>query len=91
MFERNQAVNVTIFDIELEGTIAETGPMGRPMPFYPDSTVTKYGNGSNGRTAWGYKVRCPIVCSKTREVLLDRAGRPLIGIGYIEIQFISPL
>lgn len=84
-FERNQAVRVTTpYGIVLDGHISETGSMGRPMPFYPDSTVTKYGNGSMGRTAWGYKVRMPILNKDTLEPYEDRHGRPLMGIGYVE-------
>lgn len=84
-FERNQAVRVTTPQgIVLDGTISETGPMGRPMPFYPDSTVTKYGNGTMGRTAWGYKVRMPILNKETLELHQDRHGQPLMGLGYVE-------
>lgn len=79
-FTRNQAVIVSTNGITVEGTIAD----GKLSPFYPDSTVTKYGNGSSGRTAWGYQVRSPIV-REDGTLYTDRNGRPLMGLGYVEV------
>ena len=84
MFTRNQRVKILTPAGLVDGTISETGPMGRPMPFYPDSTVTKYGGGTTGRCAWGYKVRSPIINKDTLQPYVDGHGRPMMGIAYVE-------
>jgi hypothetical protein len=55
-YQRNDPVAYLDKGQEVNGTIVK----GRQC-FYPQSTVTKYGNGSLGPIAYGYKIRGPII------------------------------
>lgn len=70
--------------VVVDGVVSETGNMGGTMPFYPDSTVNKYGSGTMGRTAWGYRVTYPLLDPDTLEPRTDRYGRVITGLGYVE-------
>lgn len=76
-FQPGQKVHYIQNGVACEGSIVD----GTETVFYPDSTVTKYGNGSRGRAVRGYRVRGPIV-SKDGQIYKVR-GQMAPGIGYI--------
>jgi len=63
------------------GTTVEGTTLENLSVFYPDSTVTKYGNGTMGRAVRGYRVRSPIV--QQDGSLYTVRGRVVDGIGYV--------
>lgn len=85
MFRNNDLVKVSHKGKILDGRIGSSRTWADLEPSYCDSQEVNF---KAGRMGWGYRVHMPIV-KEDGTFYTDRAGKPLMGLSYVDEKLIA--